>query len=112
LRAAEQAAKDVPATVKMPWGVGAALFGLIGAAGFLVTGWATLILQLIAGGVLFVVIFLLSALLVLPLGWSIAMANIYVDVTAETTPPGAWMVDLVEAPTSKEFGKDSHCCTA
>ena len=86
--------------------VGAALFGLIGAAGFLVTGWANLILQLMAGGVLWLVILLLSVLLVLPLGWRIAMANIYVDVTAETTPPGSWMVDLVEAPTSKEFGKD------
>jgi hypothetical protein len=51
------------------------------------------------------VIVLLSVLL-LPIGREVALANILLDVTAETTPPGSWMVHLMEPPTSEELGKD------
>lgn len=35
------------------------------------------------------------------------MANILLDVTAEATPPGSWIVHLIEPPTSKELNKDA-----
>lgn len=46
----------------------------------------------------------LSMLLVLPFGWQAALANILLDVTAETTPPGSWKIHLIEPPTSEELG--------
>jgi len=52
------------------------------------------------------VIVLLSVLL-LPFGWEVAVANILLDVTAETTPVGQWTVQLVEPPTRQELHKDT-----
>jgi hypothetical protein len=46
----------------------------------------------------------LSLLLVLPFGWQVALANLLLDVTAETTPPGSWEIHLIEPPTSEEIG--------
>jgi len=43
-------------------------------------------------------------LLVLPFGWQVAFANILLDVTAESTPPGSWEIHLIEPPTSEEIG--------
>jgi len=51
-----------------------------------------------------IIIPLLSLLLVLPFGWQVAFANILLDVTADTTPPGSWEIHLIEPPTSKEVG--------
>jgi hypothetical protein len=82
---------------------------------YLFLGWAdttTVMFRLAASAVVWPVIGLLSVLL-LPFGKEMAMANILLDVTAETTPPGSWMVHLIEPPTSKELGKDMrplmHC---
>ncbi|MCX6214109.1 alpha/beta fold hydrolase [Spirosoma sp.] len=43
---------------------------------------------------------LLLIILLLPFGWEIALANILLDVTAESTPIGSWRVQLWEPPTS------------
>lgn len=51
-----------------------------------------------------IIIPLLSLLLVLPFGWQAAFANILLDVTADTTPPGSWEIHLIEPPTSEEIG--------
>jgi hypothetical protein len=51
-----------------------------------------------------IIIPLLSLLLVLPFGWQVAFANILLDVTADTTPPGSWEIHLIEPPTSEEVG--------
>ena len=45
----------------------------------------------------------LLSILMLPFGWQVAVANILLDVTAETTPPGCWEVQLIEAPASEEL---------
>jgi hypothetical protein len=74
----------------------------------LVLGWVevtTVFFRLAASAVVWPVIVLLSVLL-LPIGREVALANILLDVTAETTPPGSWMVHLMEPPTSEELGKD------
>lgn len=75
----------------------------------LVLGWvevATVFFRLAASAVVWPVIILLSVLL-LPFGREVAMANILLDVTAEATPPGSWIVHLIEPPTSKELNKDA-----
>jgi len=66
---------------------------------------ATLPFLLLASAVMWPVILLLSVLL-LPFGWEVALANILLDVTAETTPTGSWTLYLVEPPTTGELGKD------
>ena len=74
----------------------------------LALGWveiATVFFRLAASAVVWPVIFLLSVLL-LPFGREMAVANILLDVTAETTPPGSWTVHLIAPPTSEELGKD------
>jgi hypothetical protein len=45
----------------------------------------------------------LLSILMLPFGWQAAVANILLDVTAETTPPGSWEIHLIEPPTSEEI---------
>jgi hypothetical protein len=84
------------------------LFASVGAL-YLFLGWVdmtTVFFRLVASAVVWPVIGLLSVLL-LPFGKEIAMANILLDVTAETTPAGSWMVHLIEPPTSEELGKDT-----
>lgn len=51
-------------------------------------------------------IVILSLFLVLPFGLDVAVANILLDVTAETTPPGSWTVHMFPAPTARELGRD------
>jgi hypothetical protein len=46
----------------------------------------------------------LLSILMLPFGWQAAVANIFLNVTAETTPPGSWEIHLIEPPTSEEIG--------
>src|SRR5262245_25972053 len=46
----------------------------------------------------------LLSILMLAFGWQAAIANILLDVTAETTPPGSWEIHLIEPPTSEELG--------
>jgi hypothetical protein len=50
------------------------------------------------------VIVVLSALLILPFGWQVAVANIFLDVTSDPTPIGSWEMHLVEPATSRELG--------
>ena len=66
---------------------------------------ATFLPFVLASSVVWPVIVLLSILL-LPFGREVAMANILLDVTAETTPVGSWTVHLVEPPTIQELDKD------
>jgi hypothetical protein len=48
---------------------------------------------------------LLSILMLLfGFGWQAAVANVLLDVTAETTPPGSWEIHLMEPPTREEIG--------
>jgi len=46
----------------------------------------------------------LLSILMLPFGWQAAVANIFLNVTAETTPPGSWEIHQIEPPTSEEIG--------
>jgi hypothetical protein len=41
----------------------------------------------------------LSMLLVLPFGWQVALANLLLNVTVESTPIGSWEIHLIEPPT-------------
>ncbi|HSK29333.1 MAG TPA: hypothetical protein VLA17_05165, partial [Candidatus Limnocylindria bacterium] len=43
---------------------------------------------------LFAIIMVLSITL-LPFGWQVALSNILLDITAETTPPGTWEVNQI-----------------
>ena len=72
---------------------------------FVSAEYLTVFLKLLASAVLWPVVFILS-LLLLPFGWEIALANVILDVTAETTPPGSWRVYLVE-PNSRTDGQES-----
>jgi hypothetical protein len=69
--------------------------------------WPKRLIVTYFGSVLAILIWLmipvLSMLLVLPFGWQAAFANILLDVTAETTPPGSWEIHLIEPPTSEEI---------
>jgi hypothetical protein len=65
----------------------------------LLVGWidvAAFPLQIVTGVVLFAAIVVLSATL-LPFGRQVALGNIVLDVTAETTPPGTWLVHQIGA---------------
>jgi len=57
-------------------------------------GMATLLFDFLVGGVLLGVILLLSITL-LPFGRQVALSNVLLDVTAETTPPGDWEMHLL-----------------
>jgi hypothetical protein len=67
---------------------------------------ATIGPKIIVSAFVWPVMFMLSVLL-LPFGWEVAKANILLDVTAETTPVGSWMVHLVETPTTQELVRDT-----
>jgi hypothetical protein len=54
----------------------------------------TIVFRVLAGTVLLPVLVLLSVLLV-PFGAKFAFASLFLDVTAETTPMGAWSVDQI-----------------
>jgi hypothetical protein len=70
-------------------------------------GLVTVFLRTAIGAVVWPVIALLSILLLLPFGVAVAMANILLDVTAETIPTGRWVVYLIKPPTSKELGRET-----
>ncbi len=55
--------------------------------------------QFLISAVLFAVIIVLSITL-LPFGWQVALSNILLDITAETTPPGEWVVNQIEPTPS------------
>jgi hypothetical protein len=61
---------------------------------------AALPCQLVVGVSLFATIIVLS-LTLLPFGWQVALSNIFYDITAETTPPGTWKVNLIEPSRSQ-----------
>ena len=70
--------------------------------------WATASLRFVISLMVWPMILLLSVFLFLPFGWRIALANVLLDVTAETTPVGSsWNVHLV-LPESKEPGDEIH----
>jgi hypothetical protein len=70
--------------------------------------WPKRFILLYAGSLLALLTWLmipvLSMLLVLPFGWQVALANLLLDVTAETTPLGSWETHLIEPPSSEEIG--------
>jgi hypothetical protein len=69
-------------------------------------GEATFYFRMAAESVVWPIIFVLSIFL-LPLGWETAVANILLDITAETTPAGSWRIHLIEPPNREESGSDS-----
>jgi hypothetical protein len=70
--------------------------------------WATASLRFVVSLMVWPMILLLSVFLFLPFGWRIALANVLLDVTAETTPVGSsWNVHLV-LPESKEPRDEIH----
>ena len=72
--------------------------------GFAFLNPAVASLGMVVAMLTWLIIPLLSLLLVLPFGWQAALANILLDVTAESTPPGSWEIHLIEPPTSEEIG--------
>jgi len=88
------------------WGISFLVFAVaiylvlpfIGAEG------VTLPLRLVTSALLWPVIATLSILLVAPFGWQAAVANLFLDVTVDTTPVGSWEIHLVNPPTSEELG--------
>ena len=79
------------------------------AAAYLFIGWVSVVttpFRFAIGMVVWPVLLLLSILL-LPFGREVALANLLLDVTAETTPAGDWKVHLMEPPTTKELEKDA-----
>jgi len=69
---------------------------------------ATAILRLLVSLMVWPMILLLSVLL-LPFGWRIALANVLLDVTAETTPVGSsWNVHLVLPESRDHPGDEMH----
>ena len=79
----------------------------IGVPFFLLIGhpdWILAPLEVLIGATLFLLIIILSFLL-LPFGWQHGLGNIFLDVTAETTPPGSWEVNLLD-PLSNQKPKN------
>ena len=77
-------------------------------ASFLALGWAegaAFPFLVLAAAVMWPITIMLSVLL-LGFGWEVALANILLDVTAETTPTGSWRVHLLDPPTSADLGQD------
>ena len=64
----------------------------------------TLPFRLVTSALLWPVIGVLSILLIAPFGWQAAVANLFLDVTVDTTPVGSWEIHLVNPPTSEELG--------
>jgi hypothetical protein len=87
--------------------IGAAIVGLSGcyeaAARFLSPSAAprlgTFVFRVAAGAVLLPVMIVVSVLLV-PFGTGLALASMFLDVTAETTPIGAWTVHQLPPPVA------------
>jgi len=59
-------------------------------------------IRILIGGVLFMIIIILSITLLPFGGWQIALSNIFLDITAETTPPGTWVVHEIEPSPSQD----------
>jgi pimeloyl-ACP methyl ester carboxylesterase len=76
------------------------LFGDIGVQGLMVP------LRVVVAAIAWPAILLLSLVLLLPFGWQVALANVLLDITAETTPPGSWRVHTIVPPTSRELDRD------
>lgn len=83
------------------------LMGALLEAVFLALGWAeraAFPFLLLASALIWPTTIVLSVLL-LGFGWEVALANVLLDVTAETTPTGSWKVHLLDPPTSAELGQ-------
>lgn len=48
---------------------------------------------------------LLTLLSILPFGWELAVRNIFLSISAESTPRGSWQIELIE-PTITMSGKE------
>ena len=100
------------ATDSLSWGVFAVWFFLMGvcttpllvALRFANEDALPFMFLLLKSALVWPVIVILSALLVLPFGWQVAVANIFLDVTSDPTPIGSWEMHLVEPSTSHELG--------
>jgi hypothetical protein len=93
--------------LKMPTGATVAIVILawlcIAVPALTLIGWIDVAagpMQFLIGGLLFAIIIVLSIML-LPFGWQVALSNILLDITAETTPPGTWEVNQIE-PTHSQ----------
>jgi hypothetical protein len=74
-------------------------------------GMAMFVFDLFVGGVLLGVIVLLSITL-LPLGRQVALSNVLLDVTAETTPPGNWQIHLLTPAEEVDDAEQSEATEA
>jgi hypothetical protein len=63
--------------------------------------------RFISGILLWPTMVALSLLMVLPFGWQVAVANLFLDVSVDSTPVGTWSMHLVEAATSTELRRAS-----
>ncbi len=94
--------------LKMPTGATAAVVILLAwfcmaVPALTLIGWIDVAagpVQFTISAILFAIIIVLSITL-LPFGWQVALSNILLDVTAETTPPGTWEVTQIE-PTHNQ----------
>jgi len=89
--------------LKMPMGATVAIVILLSwlcmaVPALTLIGWidvAEAPVQFVINALLLAIIILLSITL-LPFGWQVALSNIVLDITAETTPPGRWEVNQIE----------------
>jgi hypothetical protein len=56
-------------------------------------------------GITLVPLSIIISILLIPFGWQLALGSIFLDVTAEATPPGSWQVDLLD-PEQREINQD------
>jgi hypothetical protein len=63
--------------------------------------------RLLVAALIWPLVLWLALLLWLPFGWQIAVGNILLDVTTETTPLGEWTVHHLDAPSAKELGHNA-----
>jgi hypothetical protein len=68
---------------------------------------ATFVPRLITLAMIWPLILLLAAITLLPFGWQIALASVFLDVTAEPVPPGCWKVHQFEPPRRNEAEQDN-----
>jgi hypothetical protein len=59
-------------------------------------------MMIVAEFALFIAV-LLSLLMVITFGWQAALANIFLDVTIDSTQVGTWEVHLIDPPTGRQL---------
>lgn len=63
--------------------------------------------RVLVAALIWPLVLLLGVLLLVPFGWQVAVGNILLDVTTETTPLGTWTVHQLQAPSVEQMGRDA-----